>query len=152
MTPPALTHPAPFVAHVDVVDRDIQLVTCSGELDRTSADALKAAVDRTKGKLLVIDLTSVSFMDAAGVAVLLAARRRYPDGRLSVCCPPGTPCRVLEITGASELFLVRDTVDCAMATLSHQHPAGRTPRAPVPWTRGPMASEREQCRALRPGS
>jgi len=53
------------------------LVRASGELDVSTADRLSSALDaaRADGVLTLLDLSAVSFMDSAGLRVLLRSAR-----------------------------------------------------------------------------
>jgi len=56
---------------------DARLVRVSGELDLTSAPALKSELDaaRDKEATAVLDLSAVSFIDSTGLHLLLEASR-----------------------------------------------------------------------------
>ena len=68
----------------------------SGDVDVATAPALEAALDRTS--IVCVDLAGVSFMDAAGLAVLLRAHRDRVGG-LSVRAPSRCVARLLALTG-----------------------------------------------------
>ena len=61
------------------------LIRASGELDRSTADRLSSALDaaRADGVTTLLDLSAVSFIDTAGLRVLLCSaerlRRARPD-------------------------------------------------------------------------
>jgi anti-anti-sigma factor len=69
----------PETASLDVSIRPGPLVTISGEIDIASGsmlrDQLLCAI-RRNGARLALDLSGVTFIDCAGINVLLAARRR----------------------------------------------------------------------------
>ena len=54
-----------------------RLIRASGELDRSTADHLSSALDaaRADGVTALLDLSAVSFMDTAGLRVLLRSAR-----------------------------------------------------------------------------
>jgi anti-anti-sigma factor len=76
---PAPRHPAEATdLHVDVLSTAPLVVGVSGEIDIASAPKLRAELLgalRRHGTRLALDLGGVTFMDCAGVNVLLAARR-----------------------------------------------------------------------------
>jgi anti-sigma B factor antagonist len=79
----------------------------AGEIDIATAPTLAGAIDTAvaAGALeLWIDLTPTSFMDSAGVHVLLAAhaRLRELNRRLAVICPGGSVRRVFDLAVAGE--------------------------------------------------
>ncbi len=72
-----------------------------GDVDLASAPALRAALaDRA---VVVVDLADVTFIDAAGLGVLLEAHRRRPDG---VTLRTPSPCvrRLLALAGHDATF------------------------------------------------
>ncbi len=103
-----------------------------GELDAASAprlrthirSALAAGITR-----VVVDLAAVSFIDAAGLGVLVGARRRLADagGELEVVHASRPVRRVLEITGlgTSCAGALRDTPAELLHQRRSQSPASR---------------------------
>lgn len=76
------THPLrqddPAPLRLDVDDRpDALVLAVGGEIDNTTVDALRAAMDRAvadlDGRHLVLDLAHVEFFGSAGIAVLVEA-------------------------------------------------------------------------------
>jgi anti-anti-sigma factor len=61
---------------------------------------------------LVVDVRGVTFMDCAGVRVLLTARKQVEaaGGRLVLAGPSSAVSRLLELTGLSEALPVLDYV------------------------------------------
>lgn len=69
----------PETASLDVSIRPGPLVTITGEIDIASGPQLRdqlLSVIRRQGARLTLDLSGVTFIDCAGINVLLAARRR----------------------------------------------------------------------------
>jgi anti-sigma B factor antagonist len=69
----------PEMASLDVSIRPGPLVAISGEIDIASGPMLRdqlLCVIRRNGARLALDLSGVTFIDCAGINVLLAARRR----------------------------------------------------------------------------
>jgi anti-anti-sigma factor len=87
------------VAAVVAVRGEIDLFTCAG---------LRAAIlaPLRSGLHVTVDLAEVSFMDAAGVGELLAAKHEAAllALRLSLRNAAGIVRRVLELTGTDKLF------------------------------------------------
>ena len=80
-----------------------------GELDCSSAPQLRARIrDTLTGgtTTLILDLARISFLDAAGLGVLVGAHRKLEErgGRLEVCRTPRSVQRVLEVTGLHDLL------------------------------------------------
>ena len=93
----------PGTASLDINIRPGPVVTISGEIDIYSGPQLRDQlldVIRRHGARLALDLTGVTFIDCAGINVLLAARRRaqLEGGWLRVI--QASPCvqRVIALT------------------------------------------------------
>jgi anti-sigma B factor antagonist len=101
-----------------VEERDsCAVVVAAGEIDLATAaalgEALQFAAERT-GRV-VIDLESVTFMDATGVDVLVRARGDSGDHSVCVVSPPSIVRKVLRITALDDVIPVYDTRDGAAA-------------------------------------
>ena len=96
------------------VELDDERVTVhlAGELDYASAATGHLALARAgaRAKEIVLDLSRVVFVDAAGVRFLLSAQRRAraADHRLIVRRPSRSVRRMLELTGARPLLAIDD--------------------------------------------
>jgi anti-anti-sigma factor len=88
----------------------------SGELDLATAPVLDEAIAELGTNPVVIDLSECTFLDSAGVRVLLAgARALTADNRsLRVVTDDPRTLRVLEITAVDTLIAVHPTVDAAL--------------------------------------
>ena len=100
---------------------DVCLVRLTGELDSSTAPhTLDHLCTRTAGRpaYLVLDLTAVELIAAAGVSLLIIAMRNEHDvhGRLHVVAPAGgTALRTLRLTGVDAVLRVHDSVADALA-------------------------------------
>jgi anti-sigma B factor antagonist len=81
-----------------------RILTATGEVDMSNAAEFGAAVDRAlaAGPCLTVDLTGVSYLDSAGVAVLFD-RAASHDLRLTA---PRLLDRVLRISGLAQVAKV----------------------------------------------
>jgi anti-sigma B factor antagonist len=106
------------LATVHEPDRDREVVMVAGEIDLATAPVvytyLRAAVDAhrgTAGRVVTVDLSEVTFMDASGLTALLRAqahsRRQGGDLQLAALCPRIT--RLLHITGLAGHFALCPT-------------------------------------------
>jgi anti-sigma B factor antagonist len=85
-------------------------VTISGEIDIATSRAMRDALAISAGPAhLEVDLSAVTFMDASGIGVLLAARQRAVDGggSLTLRAPSRAVRRVTGILGLDELLVTR---------------------------------------------
>ena len=79
-----------------------ELLTVEGELDIATAPRMISALNEAFADLerpLVVDLSSVGFMDSTGLALLMNARRRVVrlGHGFAIICPTGPIARVFEI-------------------------------------------------------
>jgi len=92
-----------------------EVVTLTGELDMAHAPAVTETLDELSaaGARVVIDLTSLSFIDSSGIHAMFR-----PTTELSVValvCPPGNIQRVLEVTKIDRMLPVYETLAAALA-------------------------------------
>jgi len=86
-------------------DANRAILTVSGEVDMRSAHELDAVVAVVAGWRettdVVIDLSSVTFIDSSGIAALLRCRQELDDAGIgfNVIGAQGMPLNVLRITG-----------------------------------------------------
>ena len=97
---------------VKSADRNL-LLELSGELDHHGAKnalrELELAVDAALPRLLVLDLTGVTFMDSSGIALILRAQQRMQllDGSVLVRNVPSQARRVLDAAGIGRLGTIQ---------------------------------------------
>ncbi|MGN8247366.1 STAS domain-containing protein [Cellulomonas soli] len=98
-----------------------EVVTVSGEIDVSSADALRdrlrLLVDEGRTDL-VVDLTAVSFMDSTGLGLLVGTlkRVRLAGGRLDLVVDGDRLVQLFELTALDQVFTVHRTLEEALAT------------------------------------
>ena len=71
-----MSHVPVFRVTVESLEKTC-LIRASGELDRSTVDRLSSALDaaRADGVMVMLDLSAVSFIDTAGLRVLLRSAR-----------------------------------------------------------------------------
>ncbi len=93
----------------------LTVVTLEGDLDKLTSDAARAELGRAVGvDRLLVDLSSVTFLDSAGLHVLFRLARGVmkSGGRLGVVVPAASPLRrVVEITNLESVALVCGSVE-----------------------------------------
>ena len=94
----------------DVSPRSGAVVRVVGEIDCSTAPAMQAAFAqaRHEGKDdLLVDLSGTTFMDCAGLTVLLQARQAW-QGRLTLYQPPRSLRRILQALDMADAFAIGD--------------------------------------------
>jgi anti-sigma B factor antagonist len=81
----------------------VEFLRVEGELDCATAPRLISVLNRSvaeAARSVVVDLSSVDFMDSTGLALLIGAHRRLSHRRkgFAVVCPAGPLHRVFELT------------------------------------------------------
>jgi anti-sigma B factor antagonist len=85
-------------------------VTISGEIDIATSRAMRDALATGPGPAhLEVDMSAVTFMDASGIGVLLAARQQAVDGggSLTLRAPSEAVRRLTGVLGLDELLAIR---------------------------------------------
>jgi anti-anti-sigma factor len=104
---------------------EVCLVAPAGELDMATSPLLRDHLRRQtsdRPSHLLLDLTAVGFISAAGITLIVDALRNDDGihGRLQVVTPPGSPVlRALRLTGVHVLLDIHGTVGDALAATRH---------------------------------
>ena len=97
---------------VKSADRNL-LLEFSGELDNQGAGIalreLEEALEAALPRILVLDMSGITFMDSSGIAVILRAQQKMQtlDGSLLVRRVPPQARRVLEAAGINRLVTIK---------------------------------------------
>ena len=97
-----------------------------GELDAYTVGQFRDALgELADTRYLLIDLSSVPFMDSAGLGALIGGIRRAREagGDVAVACSRPTLTRLLHTTGFDRIVSVTETVDEAATALADAKPA-----------------------------
>ncbi len=98
------------------------VVAVTGEVDLATATDLSAHLDGVDtSRVVVVDLSGVSFIDSSGLNVLVQLRQKllsatHTDTLILVITRPSTK-RIFEVTGLSDVFNIFDSVAGALASL-----------------------------------
>lgn len=101
----------------------VDYLMVEGEIDVATAPRLMAALNDAVTQAVrsvVIDLSSVGFMDSTGLALLINAHRRLTRQRkgFAVVCPQGPLWRVFELTDMLDTLRVCPDRESATAALA----------------------------------
>ena len=99
----------PMIVEVASLEDSARIVV-AGEIDSATSPQLAAAIEeamKVNTRRIEIDASGVTFIDSAGLRVLVAAQRAAEDQgrRIHVVSPSETTARLLEITGLTEYLL-----------------------------------------------
>ena len=100
---------------------EIMIVAAQGRLDVLSAPILRERLNHLLSEGMtkfVVDLSAVSFLDSAGMAVLvnLLKRARQGGGDVKLVAPGATASQqILHLTKFDQVFAMADTVEAALA-------------------------------------
>lgn len=86
-------------------DTGVPVVSLSGELDISNAEAVSVAIEAViddQAKRVIFELGALTFMDSTGIALLLKICNRV--GSIEVRSPTSTVRRVIEVTGLADTF------------------------------------------------
>jgi anti-sigma B factor antagonist len=93
------------------------VIELAGELDLYNAEDVRAglaqALGQTAGRV-VVDMSSVDFIDSTALGVLIEARAKRGDD-LRLAAPQLETRRTLQVSGLDRRLPVHDTVDDALA-------------------------------------
>jgi anti-sigma B factor antagonist len=98
------------------------LVRALGEIDLSSAPNLTNAAEDAFSdgyRLLLLDLSGVTFMDSTGISAVLSVDREAQDrdAHAAVIAPSENALRVLEMLGVDQVLHIYDSVEAALADL-----------------------------------
>jgi anti-anti-sigma factor len=109
------------------------IAVLEGDLDIATTPALRRRLFSVLGpgvRLLIIDLSGVSFCGVAGLAVLIGTQRRARGRGITVrlAAPRPQMAKLLRVTGLDRSFTICATLDDALPTLGGTPPAATSPR------------------------
>lgn len=101
------------------VHDDATVLAVVGEVDLATAPALENAIEAILGvepRVLIIDLSEVSFLASAGMAALVAAHHRAGEKtQIAVVADGPATSRQLKMTNLDQVFALHSTLDQALA-------------------------------------
>jgi anti-sigma B factor antagonist len=103
----------PFIALRVARDGATAVVSIDGEIEFATAPKLRATLlelVHDGPTCIVLDLAGVSFLDSAGISLLIQAKKRLATGSAELVLrrPRSNVRRVLQVTGVDDLFVIED--------------------------------------------
>jgi len=94
---------------VELSDGTAVLVV-SGEIDISTAPALREHLQQFDGRTVIVDLTAMTFIDSTGLGVLVGALKRLREdgGDLVLRGPSRSARKVLDISGLAQIVTILD--------------------------------------------
>jgi anti-anti-sigma factor len=130
---------SPFVCTWKAAGLDAAWVLLAGRLDLTTSPKPRLTVQDAQlhARVVVLDMRKLTFMDAAGVSVILnaACGARRDGGRVMLVRGPANVDEMLTLTAASDEVLIVDLDQPSLpmsCCISAYAPATRPARTPVP--------------------
>lgn len=101
-------------SHVEGAD----VVMVEGEVDLTNADGVHEAVVETSAPTVVLDLTSVAYLDSSGIRAIDQANRHLAgdERALLIVSPPETPADWTLRVAGFDRAIVLESLDAALAS------------------------------------
>lgn len=92
------------------------LIQLTGDIDAATAGQVRAVLASTAGRAAVVDLTGVTFIDSAGLGVIIGAARRSREagGMVALRCRAGSVRRLLTSVGMERLVPIHEDVASAV--------------------------------------
>lgn len=97
-----------------VCDGDRMTVRLSGEVDQHTAKAMRGEIDRRirtqTPRSLKLDLKDVSFMDSAGIGLILGRYKLMSEagGRVELCNVPESCGRIIGMSGITHILDIKE--------------------------------------------
>jgi anti-anti-sigma factor len=101
----------------DLIDDDTQLLEVYGDVDMKTARSFRAALDdaATEGKRrMIVDMSSVLFMDSSGLAALVGAQKAIRERTEVIVVAPDNLRRIFEVTRLDQVVNVVGTLPEAL--------------------------------------
>ena len=90
------------------------VVTAAGEIDLATSPALRTRLQDAIGqnRLVIVDLSDVTFIDSTGLGVLIGGLRRVNEaaGEMRIVIADPRVLKIFEITGLTGLFSIHSSL------------------------------------------
>ena len=118
-------------------ERGVVIAEVTGDMDMSTVAALRERLSglADSGKPLIVDLNRISFIDSAGLGVLVGAARRAGahGGSLHVVCARPQIRQLFRLTGLDRRLPPARTLDEALDALSGSKNGVRARRGSIAW-------------------
>jgi anti-sigma B factor antagonist len=101
----------------DLIDDQTQLLEVYGDVDMKTARSFREALDdaATEGRpRLIVDMSSVPFMDSSGLAALVGAQKAIRERTAVIVVAPDNLRRIFEVTRLDQVVNVVSTLPEAL--------------------------------------
>jgi anti-sigma B factor antagonist len=94
----------------DNLEDESTVVSAAGEIDLATSPALRSRLQDAIGRyrVVIVDLSDVTFIDSTGLGVLIGGLRRVNErgGEMRIVVADPRVLKIFEITGLTELFSI----------------------------------------------
>ena len=97
------------LGEIAVVELTDGVVTIAGEIDLSSAPALRKSLESSQSASARFDLSRVTFIDSTGIHLLIALRREF--GPLQIVAESPSVERLLDLTGIRPFLVGRPVAE-----------------------------------------
>ena len=96
------------------------VIAVGGEVDVYTAPQLRDKITEVVGAgsyRLIVDLSTVEFLDSTGLGVLVGGLKKVKthEGSLDLVCTSERLLKIFTITGLAKVFPIHETLDAALA-------------------------------------
>lgn len=109
---------------LDIIsDGSILIIAINGEIDHHSAEEIKSVTEHNlkerNSKNIIFDFTNVTFMDSAGIGMLIGRYKTlsYIGGKICLCNPSGNIKKLINLSGINKIINIFDTKEAALNAL-----------------------------------
>jgi anti-sigma B factor antagonist len=106
-------------------ERGVVIAEVTGDIDMSTVPGLRERLFglADSGQPVIVDLNRITFIDSAGLGVLIATARRAGEhgGSLHAVCSRPQTRKLLWLTGVDRRIPLTATVDGALMTLTGHH-------------------------------
>lgn len=109
--------PSEFAVTTETASPGVLTVSIVGELDMSTSGQVEDAISSAPSvERVIVDLTNCTFLDSAGVRLLLTTHRELTagGGRVEIVASDANIIRVLEITNVNTMVPLHSTLEAAL--------------------------------------
>ncbi|MFQ3548828.1 MAG: STAS domain-containing protein [Armatimonadota bacterium] len=116
-----------FIIEHTTTDESTSVISVSGELDIYTAPDFKAKLQEVLSedkKNLIIDYTSLNYLDSTALGILVGVLKRTREAgkELALVCPSPRVKRLFQLTGLDDVFEIHQSLENARNSFGKEKP------------------------------